>query len=384
MELKRLCSRRQKRLVFQFAWILILVSAPLSNLAQRVEPKGLDDATREACAQWLERTGMPPENYVVSKFSKYDLVMLGETHEVKENCEFVAALVPLLYRAGVRTLCSEFVVSRHNERLATIVTAGEYDETAVKELFRTGPWPTWGYKEYMDIVRAVWTLNRGLPSGADPFRIVGIDSDWRQIDILTKGAAERMKIVLAREAHMVNTIAREVFEKRTKALLHIGFAHTARQGKRVAASLAKNHGNQLYQICMHHDMPGAGAPGRLTRFIEEVVTGAKAERVGFDVAGTPLASLRDDQGQYFQMLGKQSTFKDFAEGYVYLGSTSQLKPVTWAKGFITPNTFEEARTVAERLRWIKQGQCTTPEQLEAALAARLTKRQNTPPPKPRT
>lgn len=362
--------------------LLFSGAASSQGMARPIEPQPIGEPARDACALWLRQAAVEPEAYVVSKFDRHDLVMLGETHELRQNCEFVATLVPKLYAAGVRTLCSEFIASRHNQRLARIVSDKTYDETAVVDLFRGGPWPTWGYKEYMDIVRAVWSLNQGLAAGAEPFRMVGVDSDWRQIDILTKGTAERMKIVLAREEHMVSVIEGETFGQRAKALLHIGFAHTARQGKRVAARLAQKHGDRLFQVCMHHDMPGVGgASGRFTGFIEEVAAAAQVTRAGFDVAGTPMASLRDDQGQYFRMLGNSSTFQDFAQGYVFLGRMRDLRPVSWMKGFITPQTFEEAREVAERLRWVGKGKCTTPEQLNAALAARLLRRsQNTSTP----
>ena len=337
----------------------------------------LNDDARAACVQWLKQSASHPNEYVTSKFADHDLVLLGETHEVKDNCEFVASLVAPLYKAGVRTLCSEFICSRNNSRLAELVTAKAYDEAAVVDMFRSGPWPTWGYQEYMDIVRAVWSFNRSLPAEAEPFRMLGIDSDWKQIDILAKEPSARMKTVLAREEHMVAVIESEVFMKGRKALLHIGFAHTVRQGKRVAAELALSHGKRMYQVCMHHEMPGTGSASRFTGFIEEVVAMAKVGSVGFDVAGTPFCALRDDQGQYFQMLGRNSTFQDFAEGYVFLKPIKELKSVTWVKGFIVSDTFSEAKEVSEKLRWVGKGKCATPEELDAALAARLVKRQKT-------
>jgi hypothetical protein len=310
----------------------------------------------------------------VSKFSVYDLVLLGETHGVKENCEFVATLIGPLYKAGVRTLCTEFICSRFNDRLAGIVTAADYDEPAVVDLFRRGPWPTWGYKEYMDIVRAVWAFNRKLAANAEPFRVVGIDDDWKQLDLLKKAPAERFKIVTGREEHMAGVIEREVFGKKAKALVHIGFAHTVRQGDRLAAKLSGKHGDRLFQICLHHEMPGRGNAPRFTGFIEEVVAGANGKAVGFDVARTPLGSLRDDQGLYFQMLGRDSTFQDFAQGYLFLKPARELAPVSWVNGFIVPDTFAEAKEVAEGLGWVEKGKHTTAAELDAALAGRQTRR----------
>ena len=356
------------------AALLTAVAARAWAQDRRPEPRQLDDDARTECAKWLQRSGTEPGPYVVSKFATHDLVLLGETHEVKENCEFVAALVGPLYKAGVRTLCTEFVRSRFNDRLAEVVTAADYDEAAVVDLFRRGPWPTWGYREYMDIVRAVWAFNRKLPGKAEPFWIVGIDGDWKQVDLLKKAPAERFKIIRGREDHMAGVVEREVFGKKTKALVHIGFAHTVRQGDRLAAKLARQHGERMFQVCLHHDMPGRGGAAKLTGFVEEVVARANGKAVGFDVAGTPLGNLRDDQGQYFQMLGRSSVFQDFAQGYVLLKPARELSPVSWVKGFVVPDTFADAKEVAEGLGWVEKGKHTTAAELDAALARRRTNR----------
>jgi hypothetical protein len=353
--------------------ILLFAAATLSWAQDRPEPRKLDDETRAESVKWLKRSATEPTDYVVSKFAAYDLVLLGETHEVKENCEFVAALVGPMYKAGVRTLCSEFLRSRFNDRLAEIVSAADYEEAAVVDLFRRGPWPTWGYREYLDIVRAVWAFNRKLPAKAESFRIVGIDADWKQVDLLKQSPAERFKIVTGREEHMAGVIEREVFGKKAKALMHIGFAHTVRQGNRLAAKLAREHGERMFQVCLHHEMPGRGGAARFTGFVEEAVARAEKKAVGFDVAGTPLAGLRDDEGQYFRMLGPNSKFQDFAQGYVFLKPARELTSVSWVKGFIVPDTFAEAKELAERLGWVENGKHTTAAELDAALAARRTR-----------
>ena len=359
--------------------ILAGLASVVASLAlaqdRRPEPRKLDDEARAECAKWVKQAGKEPAAYVASKFETYNLVLLGETHEVKENCELVASLVGPLHKAGVRTLCTEFVRSRFNDRLAEIVTAVEYDEPAVADLFRRGPWPTWGYREYLDIVRAVWAFNRTLPAGAEPFRVVGIDGDWKQVDLLrAKDPAERFKIVSGREDHMAGVVEREVFGKKAKAVVHIGFAHTVRQGDRLAVKLAREHGDRMFQVCLHHEMPGRGGAAKFTGFIEGVVAGADRKAVGFDVAGTPLAGLRDDEGQYFRMLGRDSTFRDFAQGYVLLKPARELSSVGWVKGFIVPETFAEAKEVAEGLGWVEKGKHTTAAELDAALAARRTRR----------
>jgi hypothetical protein len=42
---------------------------------------------------------------------------------------------------------------------------------------------TWGFREYVDVYRAAWALNRHLPKGTQPFRILGMNDspDWSLI-----------------------------------------------------------------------------------------------------------------------------------------------------------------------------------------------------------
>ena len=327
-------------------------------------------SARPKCVEWIKTRGTDPARYVASKFKTHDLVLLGETHEIRENCEFVASLVEPLYKAGVRTLLTEFVRSRFNKDLEAIVTAKTYDEQRVRALFRKGPWPTWGYKEYMDIVRAVWSLNRKLPGCAKMFRIVGVDSDWKQLDLMrAQSGAERFKTIFNRENHMTGVVEREVFKNGHKAVLHIGMAHTVLHGMRLAAQLRKKYEKRIFAVSLHNQVPGA----KFSQFLEDAVAVAGRKRAGFDITGSPLGPLRGD-GVGFRVLGPKGTFQTMANGYVLLKPLKQLSPVTWVDGFITRETFEEARAVAEGLRMVPKGKFTTPEQLDRALAARMRNR----------
>jgi len=336
----------------------------------------LDPDTLAKCVEHLRSSGRAPAEYVVGKFADCDLVLLGEVHEVRDTCEFVSGLVPALYRdAGVRCLVSEFTRRRNNERLQRIVTAKQYDEAAVIEVFRDGPWPTWGYREYMDIVRSVWALNASLPADAPRFRLVGMDGEWDQLTLLTEqDAMKRFNIIRQREQDMFDAVSAEVIARKEKALVHLGFAHSVNQGERLAARLAGVEDVRVFQIVMHHDVSGPQEAGRFTSMVEDLVHRSGRAAVGFDVAGSPLEGLRDENAGIFKMLGPASGFGTFAQGYVLLKPTAELRPVTWVDGFINDATFPQARQCAERMRMVEKDSCQTPAELDAALAARLKKR----------
>src|SRR5687768_14806323 len=66
---------------------------------------------------YLKSHGMPPENYVVSKFRNHDIVFLGEYHRIKHDVELIHALIPRLHKAGVYNLGIEFGCYEHQDKV---------------------------------------------------------------------------------------------------------------------------------------------------------------------------------------------------------------------------------------------------------------------------
>jgi len=325
------------------------------------------DVSQLGASQWLVQTkhlanevnsnGMPPADYVVSKFNKFDVVLFGEIHEVKENCEFVSSLIEPLHRAGVYLLFSEFIPSRFNAEIEEITTAVDYDREAVIKIFRQRPSPVWGYLEYMDIVESVWRFNQSLDDNQPKFKLIGIEDDWNEAKMFQADAAERFKIVVHREEHMTKTIREMALEKQQKCVVHIGYAHTVKHGIRVAAELEKSHAGRVFQVVTHHEFSGSRNAGAMSKCLEDVVKQSKFTSVGFDIEDSSFAMLRDEKSFAFKMMGEKSTFQDLARGYVFLKPLDQLKTVTWVDGFIVEDTFKDALEIAKRKQWIKN----TPE-----------------------
>ena len=139
--------------------------------AEPEDPKPLDPALQAELAGWFEKNGDTPESYVVGLFSDHDVVFLGEYHRIRHDVLFVQSLVEPLYNAGVRVLATEFGRREDQPLIDSLVTAPEWDEGLAREIvFRQFIW--WGYREYVDLYRAAWELNRGLPDGEPVFRIL--------------------------------------------------------------------------------------------------------------------------------------------------------------------------------------------------------------------
>ena len=143
-----------------FAHLLFTTAACAQSSRPALEPPRVDVAKlgpedRKPFLEHLKAHARPPVDYLVEKCGRHDVVLLGEIHMVAENCMLVAESLPAPHRrAGLRLLAMEFLRSRNSERAGRLVAAAEFDEQLALELFRDGPWPTWGFREYIDILRA--------------------------------------------------------------------------------------------------------------------------------------------------------------------------------------------------------------------------------------
>jgi hypothetical protein len=313
-------------------------------------------------------------------------------HEVRENLELVRDLIePLYHKAGVKCFAMETLKSKHNALTNKLVTDKEYDQQLALRLFRDAFWPFWGFKEYMDIVKAVWEVNRKLPPQAERLKVVGLEQDWDAYDSLF-GSGE--KPAEQRDEHMANVFAREVLEKGDKALVLIGFSHSfthyrqpileegklVREWARFAYILHEKYGDRIFQICLHQRHAGfetvTGGKGEpdpiLIDFIEQMLEKAGKEPAAFDIQESPFGNLRDRQSYYFHFQ-KDVVFSDVTRGYIFLRPLEELNKVTWVEGFIDESNFEKAKKVAEKRGWIemlekrgliKPGECETAEGLD--------------------
>jgi len=354
--------------------MLVLSSAPTSAQLPNQRPimQGGDDKQQDQLVSELisdlKENSMDPVEFVVSKFGQHDIVMLGEEHHVKETCDFVASLIEPLNAIGVKRLCSEFTPSRLNGELKTIVTDKEFDETAVSNLFRRGPWPNWGHREYMDIIKTVWSVNQNLAKDELPFLIVGIDSNWSQVEQFKMDRKQRFEMTINREQNMNRVIVETAIEQKQKTLVHIGFAHTVPHGVRVGNELKKNYGESLYQVMMHHALKTRKGVSEITTIIERSFAEGKLPAAGFDVAQTPIAILNDPAIPYV------TRFNDLAMGYIFLKPVGELSGTTWVDGFINDENFDDAMYLAEKFGWTKEGSQMTPAELDKLCAEKFGSR----------
>ena len=357
----------------------------------------LDAGLKREMLAWLQAHPASPEQYVVSKFADHDIVFLGEFHRIRHDPLLVQALIPLLYRSGVRDLGVEFALASDQPMIDSLLAAPVYDEALAKRIV-WDQWPWWGYQEYVDIFRAAWRLNQGLPSDAPPFRVLGLnarsdfsylrrDQDWQDSLIMKKVRPEGQA-----DSIMALTIQREVLAKGAKALVYSGIYHaftrfhepgppdamghprgfrTDRMGNRIYALI----GAQCCTIFLHAPWEAAnGAADALVYPADGMIDAlfqrlpADKRRVGFDVAGSPFGGLPGQQS-YFGRAVPGFRTDMFCDGWIYQMPFRQYEGVHVVSGWFDEQNRLQA--VAQMLNLDPRARDTTRtvESLTKALAA---------------
>lgn len=359
------------------------------NQPHPIKASDIKEANYSPYLSYLKEHAKSPVEYVLGKFKDHDVVILGEMHEQKENLELVCDLIePLYHKAGVKSFAMETLKSKNISLVNQLVTSVEYDQQLALRIFRDQGWPTWGFKEYMDVIKAVWELNNKLPPQAQKVKVVPLSSDWDAYDIVSGAWTEANE--KAHDNHMAQILSSEVLEKGEKALVLIGYNHSFthyrqprfKDGKligerhaRFGYILHRKYGDRIFQVCLHlrhrgpkvvTKQPTSGHP-ILVGFMEKMFEANNDKPVGFDVENSPFACLRD-KGSYYFAFQKDVVFSDIAQGYIFLKPLDKLSRVTWVKGFIDESNFERAKTIALKRGWIKPQECKTPQELDKEFA----------------
>ncbi len=346
-----------------------------------VEADQVDASSFPFFKKWLDRWGKNPLEYIVQKSKNHELVIIGEHHYIKDYLELVKQAIPNVYhRAGVRCLALEVCNAEDNEKIAGLIEGDKYDRDLAYEIARSQNWGLWGYKEYWDLLEAVWNLNKALPRGAEHMRVIGIDKAmdyqldalWRANQLTDKSLIEEAKNepdIYKRDEWMAKNIEDEIIKKGAKGIVLVGFNHSfvhyaqpklnkegtlESEWPRMANLLYQKYLDKIFQVGLHgeHSSPSVidknykGRGPIFVDLIEKITASRENKPVGFDVAGSPFANIRDRQSYYFHWQPKVR-FSDLSQGFVFLKPLKGLSPCTWMDNFISDEMFEKSKTFYE-------------------------------------
>ncbi len=338
---------------------------------KKVPLPALNPQLENALTAYLQTHFRTPEEYVIDKFRNHDVVFLGEMHRARHDPELVQRLIPLLYRHGIYNLGMEFACHRDQPLIDSLLNAPEYDPKAVNRVLFNFL-VTWSYREYADIFKAAWQLNRSLPDSARRFRIVGLNSftDWSYVNKPEdlKNPAIHAKVFPEGNGDevMARTVLREIVAQNEKALIYCGLHHAFtryhqpiinERTKRFSTFLKNRMGNIVYRaigdraftISLHQPWISAqgwsapevyAADGVIDALMHRL--GAKFYPVGFDTRGTPFGKLTGKTSLYHYGY-ENFTLADFCDGYIFIKPLSQYQSVHHIHGFINAANVELAR-----------------------------------------
>ncbi len=347
---------------------LIAMLLAQGNIAAAQGSPPADPPNQEAeLVAYLKAHWLSPEEYVVSKFKDHDIVFLGEWHRIKHDPELVQALIPLLYKAGVYDLGIEFANYSDQPLIDKLISAKRYDEALARQI-AFNQFVEWGYKEYEDLYRAAWMLNRSLPKSAPRFRVVGLNysPNWKLLTVpneqLTDEQHNKIWYNGDGDEYMGGVILKEFVARGRKALIYSGGHHAFTrynqpkydfEKKKLNGLKVNRMGNIVYgkigirtfNINLHCPWSTQESFSSMTLpvggTIDAVMESLPDKRVGFDVTGTPFGKLKDP-GTYYAIGHDGFCLEDFCDGYIYQRPFKDYKGVTTDTLFVTSKNLQAA------------------------------------------
>jgi len=306
--------------------------------------------------QWLDSHAKLPQDYIVHLFDTYQVVIFGESHNVKEHKDFVIDLIPRLYHeAGIRCIGWEFSRYTDNKRLDGLVSGDMFDKEAALRFARNQFAHEFNSKEHWDIIEAIWELNRSLKHGQQKMRLIGLDMDWNapkfHIVIKTKSQdspefQEVLKeVIWKRDATMAEQVEKEIIEKGQKGLVFVGRCHDFTHhkfppninfGRDIMGNLLyKKYGDRVFQVWL--------SSGFLLP-IEDVMKLREHRPCGFNLYESPFANILTPPNWGD---APNVPLSNVARGFIYFGPSANFHRNTPIKGFVTKEMFEQYKEYYE-------------------------------------
>ena len=327
----------------------------------------------ETLSEYISNHRQTPEEYITNTFRNRDILFFGgisDSSFSREYIEFVQNMIPHLHSNGITNLGMEYALYDDQEMIDRLINEGaDFDEDAARNILFNRH-VMWGYREYVDLFRAVWEFNRKLPVNRKPFRIIGLNirHDWQHLG--KKGDEENKEIlkkIFSRglpSSFMAETIQRELIDKGEKALVIGSSRHMVTRYRNIkyGESVRENElgetrgaGNIVYDstgyksatILLHYFWYDEKSQFQMDRPVEGVFDalimnmGDGAVRVGFDTTGTPFGNLPIKTGEYTYGYNNLK-FEDLCDGYIILGPLNMYTAVTPIPDFINSGNIETA------------------------------------------
>jgi hypothetical protein len=332
-----------------------------------VDISSIDTSKINNYIAWLNENGKSPKEYILEKISQHQVIVFGEVHQLSNYLVFLNNSIPDLYKSGIRIIAMEVCQKSDNQLLEKLVTSKEYNNQLALEIARHQPWLSWGFKDYWDVLKAVWSFNRNLNPNQEKIKVIGLEcmtdtpsfslvlnsDDGRPSPFYEKFRFLRTIRTLPnigyREELMAKEIEDQIITKNKKGIVWVGSAHSylnfkqpfAQKG-RMSYILHKKYGDKIFQIFLHFN----DYSQLIANFLETVIHKSKLKQIGFDVISSPFAEIRDSSDDNFKNRS-MIDFADIARGYIYIVPIDSLVHCKFISNFVSEKIFIKEKTFFE-------------------------------------
>jgi hypothetical protein len=330
-----------------------------------IDPEHLDLVIDE-----ISLTGLEPVNYISNLFSSHEVVFVGHNLPSRKTGLFLQELIPAVNKAGVHLLGIEWACMDDQSLLDELVNANQFDEGIARSaLFRWGLRYHFAFVEYLDILRAVWAVNRTQASSSPPFRIVALDYDidieavTDNADLLSPYAWEHLRPRGPASRHMADVLLAEFVRHGHKALVLTKTGNALTRMRRqphptmdqidtqIVDGKMVGCGNYVYSaiadraatVLLHQPLTADGEHGLFTLPADGYLDAAFAHTnnpnfpVAFDVTSGSIGRLpcatSIDNGDISQL----------CNGWIFLERPRDVRGPTPLRGLVNETNIAEAR-----------------------------------------
>jgi uncharacterized RDD family membrane protein YckC len=361
---------------------------------------GLMSAEQETTlVRWLDANAVTPHDYLVQSARKHRILLLGIDPGTREHLDFVREAIPdLYYKAGVRSIGLPVFSIADSSSLKQICTAGTYDEETGRNMLRKslGTTPS---QELFDVLNVIWKLNQSLPPGAPPMRAVGTDASSpsplpayvsyrrmpehvsmvRWLGYMIHGRSRRRsrwsRNAESAHAAISKTGGHSVICMRPTNVMSSSSPWGTTEGDKVRAK----YGRDVFRVLLNFGGMASilerFEPGRpIAGFLDQVMIGRGHAPAGFDIQGSPFASLYSgESAPKRQRMNRRAmrgmsrvqrdraersmrrrpprpkTLEQLTDGMIHLGPVGDVHGVSWPAGYVTAGMFVRSKPLYSTL-----------------------------------
>ena len=302
-------------------FLLVLLSSAIIHSA-KAQDYGIK---RSVLVKYLRDEAQPPSGYVLSKFKNHRIVILGEHHWIKHDVDLVLDLIPRLKSSGVTGIGVEMFRASDQETIDRVINSERWEPAIAMAVMRTASWP---YREYFEIIHAVWKANQTLPATERLHLLaLGPETNWRE-RLLPLGQTY--------DTFMAQTVKSYLSAPNRRILIYCGAHHAFTRYyqpelpraqrveqfmNRMGNVLWRDFGEDVFTITLHRPWQ-CRAGEKWTRCLPlngtiDCAAATVGHPVGFDVLRSPFARIPIAQESLYALGYPMLRLGDMTDGYIW-------------------------------------------------------------------